>query len=499
MVLKRVIRLDSTPLNRAFFTEEGYLIDTPVLTSTGIFEYTNPDGSVRRELRLPEEVFAEDSLDSYMAKPVIITHDAGLVDKNNVSENEIGTILTKGYRDGDNVRAKIVIHDTDSMKESGLKELSLGYNLDLDETPGDWKGMHYDAIQRNIRINHLALVREARAGDKARLNIDSKNGITKGVNIMSYKKAKARRADGLLSEEELAKAIEEYKARHPQPEKADEDPEKPVEGVPVPAKAAENEETVAAIREKQEAKTGEGKEELAEANDTIAHQDEDIQTLLDIIDTLLAERDFKAEKAEDCGDEVVADSEDEPAPEVPVEEEEEASEPEVKEDEDDEEEVLAEDDDDEDDDVIPAENEDDDDDPIPDAEAPVEKPEERLNADSVDAIVRARVKIGIAAEKLHLDGLESMSMKAAKKTIIRAVRPGINLDGKSDAYINAAFDYACEDVKRTTRKDTRYQKKQMFNKDSRNIFAEAKSGSAEDARRKMIERLQSKREKGGKK
>ena len=41
---------------------------------------------------------------------------------------------------------QIVIHDTDSMKDSRFKELSLGYNLDLDEMPGEWYGQHYDAV-----------------------------------------------------------------------------------------------------------------------------------------------------------------------------------------------------------------------------------------------------------------------------------------------------------------------------------------------------------------
>ena len=53
--------------------------------------------------------------------------------------------------------------------------MSLGYNLDLEETPGVWEGQPYDVIQRNIVINHLALVMEARAGDQARLNIDGRD------------------------------------------------------------------------------------------------------------------------------------------------------------------------------------------------------------------------------------------------------------------------------------------------------------------------------------
>ena len=53
--LTKVYRLDSIPLGKAVYTEEGYLRDRPILTSTGIFEYRNPDGTIRRELRLPEE------------------------------------------------------------------------------------------------------------------------------------------------------------------------------------------------------------------------------------------------------------------------------------------------------------------------------------------------------------------------------------------------------------------------------------------------------------
>ena len=185
--LKRVRRLDSIQLDKTYFTEEGYLIDHPIVTSVGIFEYTNPDGSTRRELRLPEDVFAPESLASYKGKPIIITHDAGYVDKGNVDEETIGTILSEGYQDGDNVRAEIIIHNTDAMKQCGLRELSLGYNLRLEETPGVWEGQPYDAIQRDIVINHLALVGQARAGEQARLNIDARDSNTtlKGGKLMS--------------------------------------------------------------------------------------------------------------------------------------------------------------------------------------------------------------------------------------------------------------------------------------------------------------------------
>ena len=208
----RVRRLDSItlePQDKTYFTAEGYLVDHPILTSCGIFEYLNDDGTTRRELRLPEYVFDKKSLHSYKGKPIIITHDAGVVDKKNVSREQIGTILSDGYKEGEDVKAEIIIHDTDSMKQSGLKELSLGYNLTLVEEPGEWNGEHYDAIQTDIQINHLALVTSARAGEQARLNIDSKDNKFKkgGRKLMPRYRSDADD----LTPEQLQAAIDAYK------------------------------------------------------------------------------------------------------------------------------------------------------------------------------------------------------------------------------------------------------------------------------------------------
>ena len=174
-------RIDSISMDQTYYTEEGYLVDHPIVTTCGIFEYKNDDGSTRRELRLPENVFDKKSLESYKGKPIIITHDAGEVDKENVRREQIGTIMSEGYRDGDSVRCEIIIHDTNALKSCGLKELSLGYSLDTDDTPGVYHGEKYDCIQKNIEINHLALVGEARAGETARLNIDGKDDDTQAL------------------------------------------------------------------------------------------------------------------------------------------------------------------------------------------------------------------------------------------------------------------------------------------------------------------------------
>lgn len=491
--LTKVIRLDNLPLDQTYYTEEGYLKDKPIVTRTGIFEYTNADGTVSRELRLPEDVFAPESLESYKGKPVIITHDAGLVNKDNVSHEQIGTILSEGCPDGDKVRAEIIIHDTDELKSCGLRELSLGYNLDLEYTEGVWNGQHYDAIQRNIRINHLALVQEARAGETARLNIDGrdKKNFKEDSSMKKNIKKTGKRSDGVLSPEQLAQAIEEYKARRANRLAAKADEEAAAEEVVSVKPATDNEETAPAaaepvatidedtpveekveiVKDRRDRRDAEGDPAtVEEAQGVIAKQDEDMDILFDIIDTLLAEKAFDeaeeipAEEKTDEGEEVAEGEENlDEGEEIPVAEGEEIAEDEGEE--------------------TPVDPE-----KVDNETAPTVEPKDgaTMNADSVDAIVRQRVQLGMVGRMLNMDGLETMKLMAAKKTVIKAVRPGLRLDGKSKAYINAAFDCAVADVMARSKKDTKYQKKQMFNGDSRTVAAKGDSASA--ARERMIKR-----------
>lgn len=394
-------RFDSIPLSDTYFTPEGYLIDNPILTRVGIFEYHNPDGTIRRELRLPEEVFAAESLASYKGKPVILTHEAGLVDVDNVQQEHIGTILSEGIQDGDNVRAQIVIHDAESL-DYGLRELSLGYTQTPDETPGVWNGQPYDAIQRNIQINHLALVEKARAGEQARLNID---GEEQGGNQMS----KARK-DG-LTPEEIARLVEEYKQR--QAQRMENTNPTTDEGTNPDEQTTDEDEAdpVKEVKDRRDRRDASGDcETMDEASGVIAQQDEDIQKLLDFIAQLQAKIDFDEASAEE---EAKTDSEGETA----------------------------------------------------EANADEEEPQENpLNMDNIDAYVNQKIELIRLGDKLNLDGIETMKPMDAKKAIIKKVHPNIRLDGKDIAYINAMFDIAKESVGK--RKDVDYQRQQMFRGDS---------------------------------
>lgn len=437
-------RLDSMPLDKTYYTEEGYLVDHPIVTTCGIFEYKNPDGTIRRELRLPEYVFEEKSLESYKGKPIIITHDAGEVDKNNVHQEQIGTIMSAGYRDGDNVRCEIIIHDTNALQRCGLKELSLGYSLDTDDTPGVWKGEKYDCIQKNIEINHLALVGEARAGEAARLNIDGKEDDTKilkggKLSMDETKNATGYRADeNDLTPEELEAAIALFKAQ-----KAAENVSggegngmnggsMDSEGAGITeAEPADPKDPIEQVRENVGRRDTEGAGMKPE--DVISEQKTDIDTLLKEIDKLLASHDM--DNADSGCTAENADSETAGS--------------------------------------VPAEGE--------------KKPEEEkgVNMDSVDQYFKDRLDICRMADKLNLDGVENLSITDGRKRIINAVNPKMNLDGKSEAYIQAAYDIAKDNIK--NRRDTDAQRKQMAVTQARKDAAEEPNSTM--ARKEMINRM----------
>lgn len=437
-----VQRFDSLPLDATYFTDEGYLVDHPIVTSVGIFVYHNPDGSERRELRLPEEVFAEKSLASYKGKPIIVTHDAGYVDTDNVKEESIGTILSEGYRDGDDVRAEIIIHDTDSLKKYKMRELSCGYNLRLDETPGVWEGQPYDAIQRDIEINHLALVDKARAGEQARLNIDGQgHDCMKGEKLNMENTTK--RTDGAPTPEELAAAVEAFKKRRAERSGAAADGGITAEPPAQTAGVAEGEQpdAVQQVKDRRDRRDSEGDPaDMPGAMGVIAQQDEDIDTLLGVIDVLKAAGTTTDGAEGDCGGT-----------------------------------------------QTDGDGEGDEGNADEGGDTAQDKKDRADSANDFRELLRV-VRVG---DRLNMDGLEAMSVKDAKKAVLGKLKPTLHLDGKSAAYVNAAFDMAVSEMKE--RKDTNYQRSQMMHGDGKPPVKQ--TGSASEARQRMIDRRMKKEEK----
>jgi hypothetical protein len=164
-------RADSGKLGEWQLTPEGYLVANAKIARIGIQEYPNPDGTVRREFRPPEEVANRDSLKTLCDLPISIEHPPAMLDSSNARHFAVGWNGSVNY-DGGFVSTKVKIIDQHAVKnalDGGRIELSVGYLTKLDWTPGVWEGQRYDAIQRNIKGNHIALTVKARGGADLRL------------------------------------------------------------------------------------------------------------------------------------------------------------------------------------------------------------------------------------------------------------------------------------------------------------------------------------------
>ncbi len=158
-------------------TPQGFVRVDARLTRTGIFTYHN-DGKITREFRPPEEVFRCDSLKSIAGAPVTDLHPDSFVNPENAKELAVGFAGEEIKPDGDFVTAKLTITDAaaiEGLKEGSRKEISLGYTCEVEDSPGVHNGEHYDAIQRNIVVNHIALGPKGwgRAGPEVSVKTDS--------------------------------------------------------------------------------------------------------------------------------------------------------------------------------------------------------------------------------------------------------------------------------------------------------------------------------------
>ena len=183
-----------TAVIKAVKTNEGFIRDAPILGRTGILIYKKPDGTEYREYRPPDEAFKADSLKSLQGKPITIGHKAMVNSQNAGKIKPVGAVLSEGRQDGNNIVADVIIYNLDT----SARELSCGYQVDIEEISGTTpEGEHYDAIQRNIVYNHVAIVPKGRAGN-ARLNMDGEQEIELEEEEMSETKMTKIKLDGGL-------------------------------------------------------------------------------------------------------------------------------------------------------------------------------------------------------------------------------------------------------------------------------------------------------------
>ncbi len=183
----KAIRFDVGGLQKGKRRHDGTVRLDARLTRSGIFLYSDGNGGIRREYRPPEEVFKADSMESLKLVPVTNNHPTTGVRSDNARRHAVGAIGQDVREDGGFVRATMAVHDADTIQQmdEGKEELSCGYKCFVDMTPGTTPdGLRYDAVQRDIVYDHVAIVDRGRAGSDVRARLDAYRADGFDVGIM---------------------------------------------------------------------------------------------------------------------------------------------------------------------------------------------------------------------------------------------------------------------------------------------------------------------------
>jgi uncharacterized protein len=197
--MSETIIFDKLPLTGLHRDSAGNVIGVARAARTGIqvyagYEVGKPELRQVRLYRPESEVFSRDSMRTFAGVPVCIDHPAEAVTPDNWKDHAVGETESDGIvRDGEVVKVPFIVRDAQAIKdiEDGKHEVSMGYSSMLEFIAGQTPtGEAYDAIQRTIRINHLAIVDKARGGPTLRIadtkqekTVETKTVLVDGLSV----------------------------------------------------------------------------------------------------------------------------------------------------------------------------------------------------------------------------------------------------------------------------------------------------------------------------
>lgn len=160
-----------------------WYIEKNPISKTGVFPYLGREigypglepNKIYYVLRSEKELMNPEAIKSFELLPITKGHrmlgpaENGLTPAENIPQQ--GIVGEEVFAQGDTLYANIKITSEQAKDDinNGLKELSLGYFCEWVKESGEYKGQHYDIVQKNIRGNHLAIVPRGRMGHGVRV------------------------------------------------------------------------------------------------------------------------------------------------------------------------------------------------------------------------------------------------------------------------------------------------------------------------------------------
>lgn len=168
-------RYDKAYIKDWMETPEGYLTVNVPITRPGVFPYQRQDGTVQMEAKLPEEIFNDRVLYTARSKPVTDGHPNEPVTVDNYQTYAKGMSHTDSRVEDLKVYISLTVTDKGLIQKifDGYNEISIGFMSEVVAESGTYDGQNYEYVQRNIEINHIAVVEKGRAGPEVAIRADS--------------------------------------------------------------------------------------------------------------------------------------------------------------------------------------------------------------------------------------------------------------------------------------------------------------------------------------
>lgn len=184
-------RFDKSLIQDYGETPEGYLTVTVPITRPGVFPYQRQDGTIQMEAKLPDEIFSDRTIRSARSKPVTDDHPNEPVTLKNYNRYAKGMSHTDATVRNLKLYVSMTITDEALIQKvrDGKREISIGFLSDVVAEQGTYNGEAYQFVQRNLEINHIAIVDQGRAGPEVAIRSDSDAWQIEGgkENMPTYK------------------------------------------------------------------------------------------------------------------------------------------------------------------------------------------------------------------------------------------------------------------------------------------------------------------------
>lgn len=150
---------------------DGHVRVSARILKEGVFNYAPEELKNREGIELldgyvkefiPRGEFTERALSSLEGKPVLLgNHEWQTAGGENKSSRVVGSVAGRPKVVNGGIECDFLITDSeavDALKRKTLHDVSAGYELDFEPSPGTFRGLKYSGVQRNLRFNHVLLL-----------------------------------------------------------------------------------------------------------------------------------------------------------------------------------------------------------------------------------------------------------------------------------------------------------------------------------------------------